>query len=551
MSILFSVLLITIVIFWIQTKIWKVEKNIVFPIFTAIFYFWSLAGSWLFSFDSLTHFGKKIGLQYYYLLEKMFYVKFDGVYLQAIWMYGIFIIVFQVFIWIGLIQLKKFPKNNQKREPLFLQPTVFIFTALIFLCFSIWIVKDVIIYSLLLNESVYINIRSAPIKGYTMHQYACWIMIVSLFIYIGLFLKQRNESLQIQKPGFFFWSVFAICNLYLVIIGSRHETFFGGILVLILMSYPFRSIRANLKLYFSVIFVWFFILMLNDPIRSLMPVIASKTGLTTALSSKEKMKEAVLFSSDRTFVAHKSPQISAKIIAANALKDTTLYLKFDTVVINKNALIEQLNTHPSYILIDHKKLKIANSHISMAYQNISFFTKVTLTLTNMIFSNELFAGHFSMYGVLSKNVKPKIGFSFKNLLYSFVPSTAVKTRPLDAYSYYAQQMKFKDGQGFTINYITAWYLNFSYFGLILGPLFLCVILLFPFYLWKKSTNRLYQLFAVIALCGTTGFAAMMVRSGPESFKALLYESIIIPIFIVYASIIIGKTVKKIKAKYGR
>jgi hypothetical protein len=62
---------------------------------------------------------------------------------------------------------------------------------------------------------------------------------------------------------------------------------------------------------------------------------------------------------------------------------------------------------------------------------------------------------------------------------------------------------------------------------------------------------LYQLFAVIALCGTTGFAAMMVRSGPESFKALLYESIIIPIFIVYASIIIGKTVKKIKAKYGR
>jgi hypothetical protein len=291
--------------------------------------------------------------------------------------------------------------------------------------------------------------------------------------------------------------------------------------------------------------------MLNDPIRSLMPVIASKTGLTTALSSKEKMKEAVLFSSDRTFVAHKSPQISAKIIAANALKDTTLYLKFDTVVINKNALIEQLNVHPSYVLIDHKKLKIANSHISMAYQNISFFTKVTLTLTNMIFSNELFAGHFSMYGVLSKNVKPKIGFSFKNLLYSFVPSTAVKTRPLDAYSYYAQEMKFKDGQGFTINYITAWYLNFSYFGLILGPLFLSIILLFPFYLWKRSTNRLYQLFAVIALCGTTGFAAMMVRSGPESFKALLYESIIIPIFIVFMSIIIGRTVKKIKGKNGR
>jgi hypothetical protein len=334
-------------------------------------------------------------------------------------------------------------------------------------------------------------------------------------------------------------------------IGSRHEVFFGGIVVLILMSYPFRRIREAKKSYFLVISIWLIILMLNDPIRSLMPVISNKTGLTSLLSSKEKLTEAHYFSSDRTFIAHKSSKISAKIIEANALKDTTLYLKKDTVTMNKNSLIDQLNKHPDYILIDHKKLKIPNSHISMAYQNNSLFTKLFLTVTNLIFSNEMFAGHFSMYGVLSKQVKPKIGFSFKNLLYSFVPSTIVKERPTDSYSFYAEKMGFKPGQGFTINYITAWYLNFSYFGLIIGPLFLSIILLLPFYLATKLKRDLFQLFAIIALCGITGFAAMMVRSGPESFKALLYESILIPLFIVYAAITFDKVLNYLSGKYGK
>lgn len=551
MIILVSLFLVSIMICWIQYKIWKVEPNIVFPIFTTIFYFWSLAGSWLFSFDRLTHFGKRIGLQYYYLLEKMFYVHFDKVYLQAIWMYGIFIMVFQLFIYAGIKRIKKMPTNAQLNDPINLRPTAFILVALLFLCVSVWIVKDIIIYSLLLHESVYLNIRSAAINNYTIHQYACWIMIVSLFVYVGLFLKQKDTSIMVKKPGVLFWTVFVICNLYLVMIGSRHEVFFGGIVVLILMSYPFRRIQESKKLYISVLSIWILILMLNDPIRSLMPVISNSTGLTSLLSSEENKNEAYFFSNDRTFIAHKSSKISSKIIEANALKDTTLYLKKDTVTMNKNSLINQLNKHPDYIIVDHKKLKIPNSHISMVYQNNSLFTKLFRTVTNLIFSNEMFAGHFSMYGVLSKQVKPQIGFSFKNLLYSFIPSTLVKKRPIDSYTFYSQEMGFSTGQGFTINYITAWYLNFYYFGLILGPLFLSVLLLLPFYFATKLKQNLFQLFAIIALCGITGFAAMMVRSGPESFKALVYESILIPIFIVYASITFDKALNYLKGIYGK
>jgi hypothetical protein len=342
MIILISLFLVSIMIFWIQYNIWKVERNIVFPIFTTIFYFWSLAGSWLFSFDQLTHFGKSIGLQYYYLLEKMFHVHFDKVYLQAIWMYGIFIMIFQLFIFAGIKRIKKIPTKESIHHPINLRPTAFALIALLFLIISLWIVKDVIIYSLLLNESVYLNIRSAVINNYTIHQYGCWIMIVSLYVYVGLFLKQNDANLIVTKPGVFFWTIFCICNLYLVIIGSRHEVFFGGIVVLILMSYPFRSIRTSKKLYFSVFAIWLIILMLNDPIRSLMPVISKKTGLTSLLSSKEKLIEANYFENDRTFIAHKSPKLSVKIIEANALTDTTLYLKQETVIMNKNSFMNQL-----------------------------------------------------------------------------------------------------------------------------------------------------------------------------------------------------------------
>jgi hypothetical protein len=67
----------------------------------------------------------------------------------------------------------------------------------------------------------------------------------------------------------------------------------------------------------------------------------------------------------------------------------------------------------------------------------------------------------------------------------------------------------------------------------------------------KLKRNLFQLFAIIALCGITGFAAMMVRSGPESFKALVYESILIPLLVVYASITFDKALNYLSGKYGK
>lgn len=551
MSILFSLAFLTCIIVFLQFRIWKLERNIAFPIFTGIFYFWSLAGAWLFCLDNLTHIGKNIGFQYYYLLEKMFPVAYDGVYHQTLWMYASFIICFQLFTWIGLKWIKKLPVKEHLDKVITLKSTSFVLIAMACLALSFWIVKDVIFYSFLLNESVYINIRTAPIPGYTLHQYACWAMVVSLFLYLGLFLREKQTFVVVQKPKFIFWIVFAVCNVYLIMIGSRHETFFGGVVVFILMSYPFRSIRKYKALYAVVVSVWLLILMLNDPIRSLMPVIASKTGLTNALNTAERTRDASLFQSDRTFIAHKSPKKSAEISKINALRDTVLYLGKDSIRLNKIDFLDQQKLHPSYLILGNRKIKFNQGFTSLRYQNNSLATKIALSISNLVFSNELFAGHFSMYGVVNKHVPVKVGLSFKNLVYSFIPSTIVKERPLDSYTYYAQKMNFTGKQGFTINHITSWYLNASYFGFIFGSFLLSLFLLLPFYLSLRLTNALHKMYAIIALCGMTGFGAMLIRSGPEAYKAMLYESVLIPIFIVLSAVILRKISLILKSKYGK
>jgi hypothetical protein len=506
-----------------------------------------LAGSWLFAFDNLSGIGKLVGFNYYNLLEKMFLVEYDDVYCQTLWMYGIFILLFQIFIWIGLKRIVQSKLRLIEGEKPVVSSSAVSIMALFFLSISVFLVKDVIVYSLILNESVYINIRSAPFKGYVIHQYACWFMVVSLFIYLGLSLRKQSSWIELKKQSGFYWFVFILCNAYLIFIGSRHEVFFGGIVVLVLMSYPIRSIWESRKSYFVVVSIWLFILMLNDPFRSLTPVISRQIGFTQIFNSVENQTEASLFQQDRTFISHKSPRVTEEIKNSNALKDTVIYLKNDSIIINRSDFFKQTEEHPDYILVGNQKIKI-ESHISLVYQNNSVLTKLSLSLANMIFSNELFAGHFSMYGVLKKNVQPSCGISIKNLIYSFIPSAFVKQRPEDAYTYYSHQMKFRGTQGFTINYITAWYLNFSYLGLLLGPFFIAAILLLPFYLLRKLSSNKGRLFSVIAICGITGFAAMTVRSGPESTKALLYEGVLIPIFAVAIGVMITRFLKELKSR---
>lgn len=547
---------ISSLIFWLQRKIWSLEKNIIFPIVTVVFYFWSLAGAWLFILDQLTGVGKSIGLGYYYLMEKMFKVELDATYAFVILIYGLFIIVFQFFS-LKLLKSKLNKPNKTEKDIHVIQITSIpiVLVAIISIVGSFIIVKDVIYYSLILNESVYINVRSSGVNNYSIHQYFNWTMIFSLYVYIGLYYSKGIRYINVKKPSVLFWIIFLLGNFYLVFIGTRHETFLAGIIALLLFSFPNRSIRKSLKLY--VIFGLFFtmILALNDPIRALLPRICSKTGITEVITTPENKRRAQLFQLDRSFIIHQSikkteeflRQEELKDITVNVYKDSVLLEKLD-VTLNKKEYFNQIKLHPNYLIIEGQQYKLPNPKISGAYNNLSLTQKILHSITSIVFSNELFAGHFSLYGILKNKIKPKIGLSFKAVLELLKPKSSRNPDVLDSYRYYAKELNFPEGQGFTINHISAWYLNFSYFGVLIGSTILSFLIFMLYTKQQNTTCGTKELLWLLALCSVVAFCAMLVRSGPEAYKSLIVEAIIIPVLIYYCAIWSTKLLNLLKIK---
>ena len=548
-------------IFWLQRKTWKLEKNIVFPIVTAVFYFWSLAGSWLFCLDKITGIGKSIGLEYYYLLDKMFKVELDETYYLIIVLYGLFIITYQLVClrFLKKNALKTKDESIVKKATIQLSSLPIVLVTICCLIGSFLIVKEVIFFSLILSESVYINVRSSGVNYYSIHQYFNWTMILSLYVYLGLYYSKGIRFVEVKKPSILFWAMFFVANIYLVLIGSRHETFLAGIIALLLFSFPHRSIRKSLKLYVPFCAFFAVILVMNDPIRAMLPNIASKVGLTASINTSSNRVKAELFQLDRSFVIHRSEEKAREFIRLESLKDTIVMVYSDSIKlekldlsIRKQEFFEQIKDHPNYLMVEGQQMKLPNAKISGAYRNMSFVEKVVHSVTSILFSNELFAGHFSLYGIIKYDVKPKLGLSFRALFEMVKPKSSRSKDVLDSYTYYAKELNFPEGQGFTINHVSGWYLNFSYFGILIGGAFLAFIIIGTFLKQTLAKTGINELIWLITLCSITAFSAMLVRGGPEAFKSLIIEAIIIPIIIFYGAIIftqmLTKLIHKIKGK---
>ena len=89
------------------------------------------------------------------------------------------------------------------------------------------------------------------------------------------------------------------------------------------------------------------------------------------------------------------------------------------------------------------------------------------TFLSLMASNEMFAGHMSMYGVVYYDVPLTFGGSFNYLLHSMVPRFLSVDRPQDAYQHYVSSIGYNGVQGFTINQAAGWYVNFGVPGIIL------------------------------------------------------------------------------------
>jgi hypothetical protein len=167
-----------------------------------------------------------------------------------------------------------------------------------------------------------------------------------------------------------------------------------------------------------------------------------------------------------------------------------------------------------------------------------YTTKKVPSYMNVLFNNEMFYAHFSMYGALSQRVELTYGKSIINLAESFIPRIIREDRDEDVYTHYTNSIRAKKGQGYTIHHATGWYINFGVWGIFIGGIMLGLIWSF-FYrmncrLYRYRNNLLIIIFSV-APSLFISFIPNLIRNGFEAYKPLIFEAILIPSIIIYLS----------------
>jgi len=150
-------------------------------------------------------------------------------------------------------------------------------------------------------------------------------------------------------------------------------------------------------------------------------------------------------------------------------------------------------------------------------------------------SNETFAAHFSMYGVLATGTEPKFGYSIYSLVCSIIPRVLWKDRPRDIYLYYSESVGAIQNQGYSLHHATGWYLNFGYAGVALGALVMGLVWAWCLNLRRKVRRKsglLVRLFAIIAPWVFVAGLPPLLRAGPEGYKGFVIEGILIPVSVL-------------------
>ncbi|HLW77462.1 MAG TPA: hypothetical protein VKS01_10760, partial [Bryobacteraceae bacterium] len=148
-------------------------------------------------------------------------------------------------------------------------------------------------------------------------------------------------------------------------------------------------------------------------------------------------------------------------------------------------------------------------------------------------SNEAYGAHFSMYGALSSGAQPVYGYSLYALACSVVPRVLWPDRPRDIYLYYSESVGAIQNQGYSIHHATGWYLNFGYAGVALGAIVMGLAWAYCLdarHRIRAKTGMLYRLFAAIAPWVFVACLPPLVRAGPEGYKGLMVDGILIPMW---------------------
>ena len=160
----------------------------------------------------------------------------------------------------------------------------------------------------------------------------------------------------------------------------------------------------------------------------------------------------------------------------------------------------------------------------------------------VVFSNEAFAAHFSMYGAVRSDIQPTYGTGLYALVFSFIPINIWPDRPTGNYSYYAEAVGAASGRGYTIHHATSWYLDFGIAGVVAGG-----VLLGGIWAWLHNgfvrtvpgPFSIRRLFFIVASFGFAAYIPVIIRAGVEVYKGAFLGAIAVPmLFLIFATALV-------------
>ncbi|MFZ1617340.1 MAG: hypothetical protein WAT41_08310 [Flavobacteriales bacterium] len=436
-----------------------------------ILYFWTFLGAWFFIGDALSGYkGYKIGLAYYYLMEKMFPFELDHCYTITLLGYGLFLVALLLGVFAMVRNAKKTPGPTTL---VLLDHRVFLVVAMLSAFAGFLIVRPLMMQAISQGQSIYLVTRTTFFVASTIHALCNELAAFSLLVGWALYLSAKGAKYftKVERPwiGYAYPALLIALELYLMLLGNKHELFMALVLgILLFFVNSGRSALGRLALYVGLVAVPLFI-----------------TGKVREFSLQELNTGQLAFTPP-------SERFTVPIIAEVPRKPEA--------------------------------------------------TGPVMRMGQLFFSNELFAAHFSLYGICRQHVQPVPGVSFRYLASAVIPRLVEKDRPPTAYDAYAKQAGLTEGQGYTIHQAAAWYMNggwpmVAFGGLLFGSIWGLLMR------WNGQPLGGSLVMRILSIMGTSCWVAylpMLVRDGPETLKALMVEGFGLPVGVVLLAAIFAK-----------
>jgi hypothetical protein len=448
---------ITVAYVLLVRSIWSRSGDVSIIIGSSIVYAWTFLGAWFFIPDAAIGFkGYRIGLSYYYLMEKMFPFMLDRGYVIQLVAYACFVLAL-----FGVLRVPLPSSKGAERAPVQLSREWLVAAGIAALAVSVWSIRPLMGQAMLEHRPLYLLVHEWNGMRHSLHAFsasaACFAFVLGSSVRLaeggkGAPFTERGSWL----PGWSYLAGVLLMCVFLSLTGDRH-TIFGSLMLggMYLINVKGRA-------------AW----------RTALWMLVVGGGAMVAGGSLREMAWTT----------------SGLVVEAPRHEEFHL------------PEIQHIPRHPS-----------------------SLIGKVG----ERMLSNEMFCAHFSLYGIMLRHVKPVPGISFNYLLHGFLPADR---RPPTAYDHYAGAAGLVPDQGYTIHHASAWYLNAGWAGIPIGGAVLGLIWVllmrtasaFGAWGWPRLLPWLF-----------VAFLPAVIRSGPESYKALVIEGLLLPLLTLAPSMLFG------------